>query len=420
MKNKLINLALLVLGTLLGSGANFLIQIYLAKKLSVIDYGFYSSILNLVNLLTPIIGFGVSSFMLKAYAEEGYDAKRWLDNVYLALLFSATLAFVILQFTGYLKNDGFNYFYIYCFFFVYMLSVSYNSFMILYFQIQGRFRFFSLWQTVPNLIKLIFILGSVTLLGSSLNSIGIAYVLTGLFVLTFSLNSLHKMKVGKIKLLDVPISLANDPVTSKALIINSIPFGLNGIFYLIYFQSTILILSFIEGYEAVAYFSLAMTLLTAFCLLPSVFFQKFLMPKIHYWAIHEKKRAYKFYIKNIVIWFFIGLVAAISNIIFAKFFLINFFGVEYLPAIKVFYLMSIVVLIKYLNLNSGALMTTKYLINIKSKIMMYAAVLNVSLSFLLITLFGIEGAVISIILVEIFISLLFVNIINRNFRGSHA
>lgn len=417
MKGKAINLVLLVLGTLFGSIANMLVQVYLARQLQVIDFGFYTSLLNLTNLLTPLIAFGIASFMLKAYAEEGYSANRWLSNIYALLAISAVLVFCTLQLLGYLNNKSLKYFTIYSFFFVYMLSVAYNSFMSVKFQIEGRFKMFSIWQIFPNLLKLVAIFVLVTLLGSNLYSISIAYLFTGLVIFLLSLNSLSKMKSGNIVLLDEPKNKKYKTTTNKELLFNAMPFGLNGIFYLVYFQSSILILSLIRGYEDVAYFGLAITLLTAACLFPSIFFQKLLMPKIHFWSIYERKKLYIFYSKGNIYCFIFGLLALLGNMIFAKFFLVYIFGSKYEPATSAFYIMSFVILVKYFNFNSGSLMTTKNLINLKSKIMMYAAILNIVLGLVLIYFYGVGGAIIGMLATECFIGLYSVKAVNREFRN---
>ncbi|MGP5517772.1 oligosaccharide flippase family protein [Psychrobacter celer] len=416
MRDKIVSLILLVVGTLLGSIANMLVQIYLARELLVIDFGFYTSILNLANLLTPLIGFGISSFMLKAYAEEGYGANRWLSNINILLIASAAIVFCVLQLIGFLQNQSLNYFIIYSFFYIYMLSVSYNSFMSIRFQIEGRFRFFSLWQVVPNLLKLVSIFICISFLGKSVHSISIAYLITGMIVIVFSLNSLHRMRSGNITLLDKAVYKKYRVVTNKELVINAIPFGLNGIFYLIYFQSSILILSLIKGYEEVAYFGLAVTLLTAACLLPSILFQKFLMPKIHFWSIYERKKLYSLYrIGNYYI-IILGILAAFANILFTKFFLVYIFGVKYEPATTALYIMSLVILIKYFNFNAGALMTTKNLINLKSKIMMFAAILNIVLGLVLIYFYGVGGAIVGMLVTECFIGLCSIKAVNREFK----
>ena len=80
----------LIFSVFIGAGSGFLVQLYLAKQLSVNDYGIYTSIINLVNLIAPIIAFGVSSFLLRAYSEEGNHASKWMKSVIQMLLITTT------------------------------------------------------------------------------------------------------------------------------------------------------------------------------------------------------------------------------------------------------------------------------------------------------------------------------------------
>lgn len=422
MKNRLITLTLLLIGTILGSGANFIVQLYLARELSVYNFGFYTSILNISNLLTPLIAFGITGFMLKVYAEEGYIANRWLDKIYQVLIATSLIVFLIHQLVNLYVNKSLEYSYIYGCFFIYMLSVSYNSFMILRLQIEGKYKAFSIWQTIPNSVKLLSVFLITGYLGNSLINISYAYLITGIIITLISLTSLHKMKVGKIKLANEPVVQSNSlgSITAMRLLLNSMPYGLTGVFYLIYFQSNIVLLSFISGYESVAYYGLAMTIATAACLPASIFFQKLLMPTIHYWATHDTKKLFSFYKKNILISTLVALLVAITNIIFTKFFLTEVFGEKYEPAKEIFYLISLVIIIKYINLNSGAIMSTGNLIKTKNIIMMKASGLNIFLCLCLTYSLGLKGAVISTFVVECYINILNTISINKELNKAYA
>lgn len=421
MKNKIATLSILIIGVLFGSGANFIVQLYLARELTVYDFGFYTSILNISNLLTPLIAFGIANFMLKTYAEEGYIAKRWFSKIYQVLIITSIAVLLVHQIANISINKNFDYIYIYGCFFVYMLSVSYNSFMILRLQIEGKFKLFSLWQTIPNSLKLFSILIFTLYFGKSLIEISHAYLLTGVIITLTSLNSLHKMKTGNVTLLNTPTLEPHNtsPVKARSLLLSSMPYGLTGIFYLIYFQSNIVLLSFISSYEAVAYYGLAMTIATAACLPASIFFQKLLMPKVHYWAAHDPKKLLSFYKKNIPVCTIVGIIVAIFNIFFTKFFLVEVFGDKYYPAKNIFYLISLIIIIKYLNLNSGTIMSTGNLINAKNKIMVNAAGINIVLCLCLTYVLGLKGAVISTFIVECYINLINSIYINKELTKNY-
>ena len=77
------------IGSLLGALVAFFIQVLIAKKLGVEEYGLFSAVLAVIALLIPLVGFGVSQFWLKAYGKEGGDAQRWLKTSFNFLVLSS-------------------------------------------------------------------------------------------------------------------------------------------------------------------------------------------------------------------------------------------------------------------------------------------------------------------------------------------
>ncbi|QXX85731.1 oligosaccharide flippase family protein [Acinetobacter lwoffii] len=415
MKAKIEKLGLLLLGTLLGSGANLLIQTYLAREFSLKEYGIYISILNIINLLTPFIGFGIASFMLRVYMVEGGGAKRWLKGVYEIIFYSSLTVFFLLQLWGWVNNKNLSMFAIYTFFFIYMLGTSLNGFMLSRLQIENKVRVLSLWQLIPNSLKLAFILFLFLFFEKSILNISIAYALSGLLVCVFSINSLHKMRSGSVFLSFDNKNKNTENVSKIDLIRSAFPYGLTGIFYLIYMQSSIMIVTFLKGYEEVAYLGLALVFLTALCLIPSLFFQKLYMPKIYNWSNTDKIKLKNFYIKNTIIWGVLSIAIIILYFIFIKYFFVNIFGPKYDDRIEIFYFISLLVFVKYFTLNSGSIMNTEKLIDIKAKLMTKAAIANIILSIILVSYWGIYGAIMALILVEFFILLSFYKCIKNEY-----
>ena len=204
-------------------------------------------------------------------------------------------------------------------------------------------------------------------------------------------------------------------VSKIDLIRAAFPYGLTGIFYLIYMQSSIMVVTFIKGYEDVAYLGLALVFLTALCLIPSLFFQKLYMPKIYNWSNTDKIKLKNFYIKNKISWCILSILTIILYTIFIKYFFIDIFGFKYEDKIGVFYFLSLLVFIKYFTLNSGCIMNTDKLINIKAKIMTRAAIMNIIFSIVLVFCWGVYGAILALIVVEFFILLSFYKCIKNEY-----
>lgn len=404
----------LIFSVFIGAGSGFLVQLYLAKQLSVNDYGIYTSIINLVNLIAPIIAFGVSSFLLRAYSEEGNHASKWMKSVIQMLLITTTLGFTILQSWSYYKNGFEYYFLIYCLFFVYMVSISYNSFTTLKYQLEENFKLLSVWQLAPKLLMLISLVIVLTLNKPSVYNVAIAYSLSGILVILMSFVSLNQMITGRLKLqTPYDFKFDNNARNIFSLLRNSYPYGLSGLFYLIYYQSDILILSYYLDYTEVGYYGFSLVFVTAVCLIPSVYYLTFRLKKVHILAttdINALKNSYKTHIKYSLLvgsgFFFIFIVCI-------KPFISIVFGNKYEPALYILYSLAAYIPIKFLTLNSDAIMHTKGLVEIKVKIMGVAALLNLLINFIAIPNIGTMGAVISTVLTELFLLFAFHITLNR-------
>lgn len=394
----------LIFSVFIGVGSGFLIQLYLAKELSVNDYGIYNSIINLVNLIAPIIAFGVSSFLLRAYSEEGNHASRWMKSVIHTLIITTTFGFIILQSWSYYKNGFEYYFLIYCFFFVYMISISYNSFTTLKYQLEENYKLLSVWQLAPKLLLLIALLLVLRIKSPNIYNVAIAYSLSGILIVIMSLISLKQMASAELNL-SIPnnVELTSHTVNIFSLLKNSYPYGLSGLFYLIYYQSDILILSYYLNYTEVGYYSFSLVFVTAICLIPSVYYLTFRLKSIHTLAKQDRlalKVSYKSHIKYSLI---VGLLFFISFIFFIKPFITIVFANKYEPALYTLYGLSLYIPIKFLTLNSDSIMHTESFVNIKVKIMGAAALLNVIINLVLIPRVGTVGAIISTITTELFL-----------------
>lgn len=404
----------LIFSVFISAGSGFLVQLYLAKKLSVYDYGVYTSIINLVNLIAPIVAFGIASFLLRAYSEEGNHASRWMKDVIQTLVLTTTLAFIILQSWSYYKNGFEFYFIIYCLFFIYMVSISYNSFTTLKYQLEENYKLLSLWQLAPKFLMLVMLIIVLSTQPANIRNVAIAYSMSGLLVIIMSIISLKAMTTGKLKIHN------NNEVESKGievsiyrLIKNSYPYGLSGLFYLIYYQSDILILSYYLDYIEVGYYGFALVFVTAVCLIPSVYYLTFRLKKIHILAKIDRKSLKSYYQSHIKYSFIIGLLFFIILIVCIKPFIGFVFGIKYEPALNIIYMLGAYIPIKFLTLNSDSIMHTEGLVEIKVKIMGVAALLNILINFALIPEFGTMGAVVSTIATELFLLICFYAVLKR-------
>lgn len=405
----------LIFSVFISAGSGFLVQLYLAKKLSVYDYGVYTSIINLVNLIAPIVAFGIASFLLRAYSEEGNHASRWMRNVIQTLILTTTIAFIILQSWSYYKNGFEFYFIVYCLFFIYMVSISYNSFTTLRYQLEENYGLLSLWQLAPKFLMLVMLVLVLSTQPANIRNVAIAYSMSGLVVIIMSIISLKEMTNGNLKVYyNNKVELSNKEVSISKLIKNSYPYGLSGLFYLIYYQSDILVLSYYLDYIEVGYYGFALVFVTAVCLIPGVYYLTFRMKKVHILAKNDRKSLKNYYSSHIKYSLIIGFLFLFVLVICIKPFIDVVFGEKYDPALSIIYVLAVYIPIKFLTLNSDSIMHTEGLVEIKVKIMGIGALINITINFILIPILGTMGAIISTIFTEFFLLISFHLVLKRN------
>lgn len=418
MRQNLKKFALLGLGTIGGTGANFFIQVYLAKVLTVVNFGIYTSIINLINLVTPIIAFGVTSFMLKVYAEEFEDARLWFKSIIKFLFLSSLVVLFFLQIWAYMSFREVYWVFIVILFFFHALSLSLNSFTILKLQLENNFYLLSIWQFLPNILRLILLLGIIFVYNKDFHFIGLAYFLTSVVVLSFSIKSIINLKKGDIELYQNTNTNTNTNTRGFFELIKlSFPFGMAGIFYLIYYQIDVFLIALFLDYEKVAVYGVGLIFLTSSLLLPNLYYQKICMPKLHYWNANNRKFLLIFCNKNIYLNFIIGVSLVLMVGGGLGFILKYIFNSKYDSSIYLYYLMISVIPIRLMAMHFGSIMSTGGLVGDKMRIMGWAAVFNIVFNLILIPLIGIFGAAISTILTEVFLLVLFQKKVKEFLRG---
>lgn len=411
---KIKNIFFLGFGAIFGLGANFLIQFYLARELTVSDFGIYTSIINVLNLSAPLVAFGVCGYLLKIYSTYGMRGRYWIKSIIKIILISIIFLFIAIQ-TYFYLNDvvsiGVGVCYI-----LYMLSVSLNPFTRLKYQVEGDYGKYSIWQILPNFIRLLFLIFVVFVFGISIENIGISYGLSSLFVLVFSLKSIKSMLKGdvNIKAVNSSSDLHIPKINIKEIIKNSYPYGLSGFFFLVYYQSDIFILTYYLDFKDVGNYGFAFMIVSAICIFPSLYYQSLCLPKLHKYAVSDLNKLKCFYNKNFKIIAIFGLFVSLLYYFLISRFIEYFFDKKYEGALGTIEILSIYILLKFISLNADAIMNTGNLINIKVKIMFFAAIFNVIFNLIFIPSMGIMAAAYSTILTELILIILF-HLVLRNF-----
>lgn len=402
MKKAFREVSFLWVGTLLGALAAFFTQVILARELGPNNFGIFASAIAVVALLTPVAGFGVAQYWLKVFGEEGVLAKRWLKGSFQLIAISTSAILILIFLWSLIINKNSVLSFVYISLSIFLLSQIIIEFLSVRFQLEERYFLLALTQLVPHLLRLLLVL----LISLSAwvkitpESSSFVYFFVGAVILLMGRKSFIEMIRGNIKLkghapVDESIVATSTPPNRPSFYVvlgNCWPFGLATFFYLIYYQSNIVILQVLVGNEAAGIYNVAFTVMAAVYLLPGVIYQKYLMPKIHRWANHDANKFHEVYKLGIKSMLILGIVAMLG-IWMASFWAIPFlFGDAYAKSIDVINILALSAPIIFLAFNSGAALVTKENMLRKVKYMGLVAVINLALNLALIPNFGIIGS----------------------------
>lgn len=380
----------------------FLTQILLARHLGAASYGALAAALATVGLVGPIAAFGVAPYWLRVFGLEGWDGLRWLR---------ASFQLTLVSVAGALGGIG-----IWAFFggagpLTRSLLIWLSPLVVLYaltqlvfsrLQLEERYAALTAWQISPYLGKLL-VAGCAAGLGLSLTFIAGGLAAVGLILSVAAAVVLLRMSRDQFAL--VGHGLRRQPETRAPsvghLVGEAWPFAAAGFFYLVYFQSDILLLDWLVAPDAAGTYNVAFVILAGVYSIPGAIYQKFLLPKLHRYAEHDRDRFLQIYRGGNGSMVVFGLavaalVAAVSPLVIPV-----LFGVEYGPARWLLMILALCIPFRFLATSVGGTLVTQQHMRKKVWYMGGAAALNVGLNFLLIPPYSYYGAAVATVITEI-------------------
>jgi O-antigen/teichoic acid export membrane protein len=398
------SVSLLWFSSLLGGASTFVIQILLAQQLTLNDFGLFAASYSFVGLFIPLAGFGIAQLWLKIYGEEGRGGQRWLNASFYQLLISCLLTITLITSWAFLGPNETESKFILLAFVLHVLGMVMLELIIAKFQLESRFISVSWWQFFPNILRLVFIFLLVFIGQLNLYLVGIVYALVGLGLIVLSAKQLYGMFFKGMELEESHHAKCNmdflddKEITLPVVFMKAWPFGLAVFFQLIYYQSDIVLLKYMVGNEVAATYNVAFVILAIVFILPSVLYQKFLMPKIHYWASHDHEMLKRAYDKGNKYMILIGSVSVFGIVVSSSWLISLLFGADYFDSIALLNILALSVPFIFIAYNSGAVLVTSHHLYRKVKYMGIVAILNVVLNVILIPEYGAEGAAISTVI----------------------
>ncbi|MGA1941045.1 flippase [Arcobacter sp. YIC-310] len=422
-KNALKSLSFIWSGSLLASGSSFLIYMILARELGVEAFGLFSSSIATIMLLTLLAGFGVSKFWLKEFGREGWNALRLIQPSIKFIYFSTIIIIAILLIWALFGPHDFDTTKVLILLSLFLIGQIGIEIVSSKFQLEEKYKVLALWQLIPNLLRLFIIIIVIVLpFHFDVFMAALIYSFVGIIFIYFSIKQLYSLKNGLIDLKGHhKKNIENSYIpTQKEIFKGALPFGLATFFGFIYYQSDLIMLKYLVGDIESGFYNVAFVLLMAILIFPSNLFNKFLLPKYHRWANHEKEKFYSTYLKTTKIMLLFGLIMMCLVFFTSNFIVMIFFGAEYKDSIALFQIASLNIPISSVAYGAGAVLVTEEHMKKKVLFMGVVAVLNIILNFTLIPLYGAIGASISTVISNLILLILYLYYVNNyifNFKG---
>lgn len=392
------NISILWVGSLIGAGCAFLTQVILARTLGPQEFGLFASVFALVGLLVPLAGFGIAQYWLKEFGKDGWNAVRFIQPSFKFILINLLFVLLLLLLWIVLGPHDQTVQLVLLIMSAYILGQVSVELISGKLQLEERYKMLAVWQLMPHAMRLLLIIVISLWLGSQFNVQIVAHLfaLVSLAFLLVSIKPLLKMARGEFHLQGhnqhAVINVEAAKPLAKNILKNAWPFGLAGVFHLIYFQSDIILVKYITGDEAAGYYNVAFTIMVAVLLFPGIVYQKFLLPKMHRWAHHDRALFYKVYRQGNVAMFILGLLAMVLIWLLSPIAIPLLFGDKYKEAITLLNILAISAPILFVASSVGATLVTQEHMKTKVKLMGLVAIINILLNLALIPLYGAGGA----------------------------
>lgn len=391
-RERLFDLFLLWGGAIGGAGISFLTTLVAARTLGSTEFGVFSSVSSAAVVITPLLGLGVATFWLQEFGKDPASLRLTVRASLRVLVISLVAFLVIVTTCSFLLFSDWRRPLVILVLFglvLFQLAVELRSSIL---QVEGRFRILALWQFCPHLLRLGVILA---LLGVSiLTSWKLAAVP---LLLIFSMSGLGFVVVSYIGISRYLSDCA--PLSDEArlgprlryMFSGSWPFAMAAFLAAVYYQGSIALVGMLVGSSAAGNYGLALSILSFVYLLPTVIFQKYLLPRIHVWLHNEGSRLRQVFvyatwgclIVGLVFWGIVYLVADAIPIVF---------GAEYVAAVDLLKIVSFGVPFMFSAIGLGAMLATSAHVKRKIVLMCVVALFSVCATIALVDAYGVVGA----------------------------
>ncbi|QSX75807.1 polysaccharide biosynthesis C-terminal domain-containing protein [Lysobacter arenosi] len=390
-------ISLLWLATLAGTVMVFLAQVVLARRLGPAEYGLFASSLATVTMIAPLAGFGLSQFRLKAYGSEGWAADRWLRP---ALRFSFVTTMVAIAgvvawalWGNPVDADTRASLLLLTPVIIGVFAVDLIGSKL---RLEERHRALAGWQLLMPSGRLAVALLAVGIAGIGARQVALGYGVVALLVAATAMPQLAAMNRGEMKLNGhgprrAPPPSLETPGTWQ-LWSQAWAYGVAAALYPVFFQVSTVLLKYLDGNAQAGHYGVALAIMSALYLFPATVYQKYLLSRLHRWAVHDKPQFWRVYRLGNLAMLAMGLLTGLALWLLSPMLVSIAFGPAYADVVVLLSILAICAPIRFLSTSVGSALLTANHMRYRVLAMLVATVVAVALTWLLIPRLGAVGA----------------------------
>lgn len=386
------NMSWILIGNLIHAVCSFLINIILARMLTTNDNGLINYASSWIAFYQAVAIFGINSVINKYTTDDISETNSYLSTAIIFRVFSGILGCFLVIVTVYYLNPNERD----------VLFVSAIQSLVIVFAVGDTLIYWFRYKKEANsvaVLRMIAFTGSAIVKVFALLVTKSIYLYTiGMVLETFLFSLLLIIKYRK----DYLSKVVFESQKLKRLLSSSYPFVFSSILATIYGQTDKVMLKNMEGNDAVAYYSIAVTLANLMSIVLSAIIEGF-RPEI----ISEKNKGnLKVYYRRLrqayCVIFWIGILYGCFVTIFSRYIILIIYGEKYLPAQP-----ALALIVWYTSFCFFGTINNIYMVaEGKEKWVqvttLMGAMVNVILNFLLIPYWGIKGAAFASLLTQFF------------------
>jgi len=334
-------LLLIALATFGGTALQFVAQAMVARHVSLNEYGKFSSALSLVNVCSVIAGMGAPAYLIQRFGQYGITANKLVSALIsivrgLGLCSTAICAAIAIFLTSASGNAAAIALMAPSIFCSVLVEV-----LIAKSRIEGStHKLFVLQMAVPIGRALATAIGVLASVGALTYSA--AYGVVALLLSSLLLPAVSRMqKRGVSPQVWHEQPGLPDAIGFRYVVTDAWPFAVNVVLYSAYFQSTAIVLPFVESYEEVGRYFSCLTILGGIFIIPDVIFQRFLGPKLAGWRYVDPGKFRKMWLSSLSVVMFGGVALAALVFLGSETILTTLYGERFKPIAMMLSLMAL-------------------------------------------------------------------------------